>query len=84
MTSESTYGFIGVGVMGWGMAMNIRQKLPRSSNLIVCEVSEARRDQFVAQAGTKGPVETAATPREVAAQAVSVGRLQKYNFAWTT
>lgn len=79
MTSESTYGFIGVGVMGWGMAMNLRGKLPPLSKLIVCEVSEARRDQFIAEAGPKGSVGIAATPQEVAAHAVSVNRPWKYH-----
>lgn len=71
MASESTYGFIGVGVMGWGMALNLRQKLPASAKLVICELSEARRDQFVAEARLKGSVEIAGSPREVASQAVS-------------
>jgi 3-hydroxyisobutyrate dehydrogenase-like beta-hydroxyacid dehydrogenase len=65
-----TYGFIGIGVMGWGMAQNLRAKIPESSILIICELVQARRDQFIAQ--TQGLLRVAMTPKEVAEQAVSV------------
>ena len=70
MTSppDATYGFIGLGVMGWGMANNLRSKIPESSTLIVCELVKERRDKFVAE--SKGKVETAETPKEVAERAV--------------
>jgi 3-hydroxyisobutyrate dehydrogenase-like beta-hydroxyacid dehydrogenase len=64
-----TYGFIGIGVMGWGMAQNLRAKIPESSTLVICELVEARRDKFVAE--TKGKITVAHSPREVAEQAVS-------------
>jgi 3-hydroxyisobutyrate dehydrogenase-like beta-hydroxyacid dehydrogenase len=64
-----TYGFIGLGVMGWGMAKNLRAKIPKSAQLVICEVVETRRDTFLAD--TDGLVIAAQTPREVAEQAVS-------------
>ncbi|KAH7016675.1 NAD binding domain of 6-phosphogluconate dehydrogenase-domain-containing protein [Ilyonectria destructans] len=70
MASEHRYGFIGIGQMGWGMAMNLRAKLPPSNQMIICEVSEARRNQFVKEAEQKaGVVSIASSPREVAEQA---------------
>jgi hypothetical protein len=64
-----TYGFIGLGVMGWGMAQNMRAKIPKSSKLIICELVETRRKQFLVE--TEGLLGVAMTPKEVAEQAVS-------------
>ncbi len=66
---DITYGFIGVGNMGFGMASNIRAKIPASSTLIICELNRARRDEFVAN--VRGNVKTAETPKELAEKAVS-------------
>lgn len=54
--------------MGWGMAKNLRSKISPSSRLIICELVQERRDKFVAE--TEGSVEVAASPREVAQNAV--------------
>lgn len=67
-TPAATYGFIGLGTMGYGMAQNLRSKIPKSSTLIVCEVVERRRDQFVAE--TEGVIKVAHSPKEVAEHAV--------------
>jgi 3-hydroxyisobutyrate/3-hydroxypropionate dehydrogenase len=64
-----TYGFIGVGVMGNGMAKNLRSKMPPSSKLLICEVNKARRDEFFAT--TEGLLEVAESPKELAEKAVS-------------
>jgi hypothetical protein len=64
-----TYGFIGIGVMGWGMAKNLRSKIPKSSPLVLCEIVESRRDQFVSE--TEGLINVAKSPKEVAERAVS-------------
>lgn len=63
-----TYGFIGIGVMGWGMARNLRAKMPKSSTLVICELVTARRDKFVAE--TDGLLKVAGSPKEVAEQCV--------------
>lgn len=65
-----TYGFIGLGVMGWGMAKNLRAKIPKSAQLIICELVEKRKAQFLAES-EDGLVQAAENPREVAEQAVS-------------
>lgn len=64
-----TYGFIGVGVMGNGMAKNLRSKMPPSSKLLICEVNKSRRDEFFAT--TEGLLEVAESPKELAEKAVS-------------
>ncbi|SCO91370.1 related to 3-hydroxyisobutyrate dehydrogenase [Fusarium oxysporum] len=65
--TPTTFGFIGLGQMGWGMAMNLRKKISQSSKLVVCEVSAARLEQFIKAA--EGEIETADTPQEVAERA---------------
>lgn len=41
---DANYGFIGLGNMGFGMAKNVRQKIPSSSKLIVCELNKLNYD----------------------------------------
>jgi 3-hydroxyisobutyrate/3-hydroxypropionate dehydrogenase len=65
------YGFIGIGQMGWGMAMNLRQKIPKDAKMVICEISESRRNQFIQEVESRGAVTVANTPREVAEQSVS-------------
>ncbi|KAI1369442.1 NAD binding domain of 6-phosphogluconate dehydrogenase-domain-containing protein [Xylaria arbuscula] len=62
------YGFIGIGVMGWGMAMNLRQKIPKEARMVICEINESRRNQFVQEVQSKGAVTVADSPKEVAEQ----------------
>ncbi|KAH7013000.1 NAD binding domain of 6-phosphogluconate dehydrogenase-domain-containing protein [Ilyonectria destructans] len=58
-----SYGFIGLGVMGCGMAKNLRAKIPESSTLYVCEIVAERRDQWVAE--TPGDIQVVTSPREI-------------------
>lgn len=67
---SGTYGFIGLGNMGYGMAMNVRKKMPSSSTLVVCELDQARREEFCTEAKQYGQVETAETPKEVSGRCV--------------
>jgi 3-hydroxyisobutyrate dehydrogenase len=68
---NATVGYIGLGQMGYGMALNIRKKLPSSARLVVCELVRARCQQFEAEADRYGPVEAVASPKEVSEKAVS-------------
>lgn len=65
---EATYGFIGLGNMGWGMAKNVRQKIPSKCKLIVCELVTSQRDDFTSK--VDGLIETAETPKDIAEQCV--------------
>lgn len=69
---SATYGFIGLGVMGFGMAQNLRRKIPKDSDLVVCEIVEDRRDRFIAETEMDGGIKVAHTPKEVAEQCVSL------------
>lgn len=48
--------------------MNLRQKVPREAKMVICEISESRRNQFVEEVQSKGIVTVAHSPREVAEQ----------------
>lgn len=61
-----TYGFIGLGNMGYRMAKNLRSELSADSALVVCEVVQSVLDKFVGE--TKGLIRVANTPKEVSEQ----------------
>ena len=65
---DATYGFIGLGNMGFGMAKNVREKIPSSSTMIVCELVKSQRDEFCKT--IEGKIETAETPQEIAEKCV--------------
>ncbi|KIW94004.1 uncharacterized protein Z519_05320 [Cladophialophora bantiana CBS 173.52] len=65
--SNPVYGFVGIGVMGYGMAMNLRAKIPQTAGFVLCEINEARREQFLQEC--KASVQVAHSPREVAKKA---------------
>ncbi|EEU37451.1 uncharacterized protein NECHADRAFT_97103 [Fusarium vanettenii 77-13-4] len=62
--SSKSFGFIGLGIMGWGMAKNLRAKIPAESVLNVCEINKARLDEFVSS--TSGKIQVCNSPLEVA------------------
>lgn len=66
-TQEPIYGFVGIGVMGYGMASNLRKKTPASSPFILCEINVERREKFIAESDR--PVTVVDTPKAVAEQA---------------
>ncbi|KIW25184.1 uncharacterized protein PV07_08385 [Cladophialophora immunda] len=62
------YGFVGLGVMGHGMVRNIHAKMPATAKLVVCEINQARLEQFLQESHSSYPektVEVANTPIEV-------------------
>ena len=69
-----TYGFIGIGRMGFPMALNLREKMPPASKLVVCDVNKSRIEDFLEQSRSLGPVSDASSPKEVAEQCVSPPR----------
>ena len=67
-----TYGFIGIGNMGYGMASNLRAKIPKASKLIICDVDTARRDKFIAESSEHGVTVPAQDPKEVSEEATII------------
>lgn len=66
------YGFVGIGSMGWHMAMNIAKKMSPGSTLTVCDIDTERVKQFLSDAATvtSGKILSAETPREVSETSV--------------
>lgn len=77
---DATYGFIGLGNMGFGMAKNLRVKMPARSRLIVCELDEKRRKDFVSS--VEGLIEIADTPRELAERSVGFQYPSQNAWSW--
>ncbi|KAH8803349.1 3-hydroxyisobutyrate dehydrogenase, variant [Xylogone sp. PMI_703] len=72
VSSSACYGFVGIGVMGHGMARNIHAKMPAAATLLVCEINQTRLDQFLQECRSSYPektVEVARTPLEVVKKA---------------
>lgn len=67
--SAKSYGIIGLGIMGWGMAKNLRAKIPTKSVLNVCEVNKDRRDEFISS--TPGKIRAAESPLDIFKKSVS-------------
>ncbi|KAJ5559133.1 hypothetical protein N7535_009003 [Penicillium sp. DV-2018c] len=80
MHRDATWGFVGLGQMGYNMATNLRAKIPASDTLIIRDVNEGAMKRFAAEAeeaarsngaaAHEGQVEIAASAREVAEKSV--------------
>ncbi|EXJ84683.1 3-hydroxyisobutyrate dehydrogenase [Capronia epimyces CBS 606.96] len=68
---EASWGFIGLGAMGYPMAKNLRAKIPEGDTLTVFDVNSASLEQF-AQEATPAGVILAKTPREVVENADNI------------
>ncbi|KAJ5488490.1 3-hydroxyisobutyrate dehydrogenase [Penicillium diatomitis] len=70
---SKTWGFIGLGQMGYNMARNLRTKIPVSDTLMIRDVNEAAVERFVGEAREMGgQVEVARNAREVAEKSTVV------------
>jgi len=58
-------------MMGYPMAMNIRQKMPSSSKLYIFDVSKAALERFVSEYSSMGEIIIASSSKEVVDNAVS-------------
>lgn len=65
-----SFGFIGLGAMGYPMAVQLRRKLPASTPLAIYDLNEAALNQFVQATEGCGETYIAMSSREVAERAV--------------
>ncbi|KAJ4373007.1 hypothetical protein N0V83_003298 [Neocucurbitaria cava] len=56
-TPDKTIAFIGLGVMGYPMALNLRKGLDKSHTILICDVSSDALERFQKDAEGHGPVE---------------------------
>lgn len=66
---QATYGFIGIGQMGYRMAKNLREKLPATDTLLINDVNKDAVGKFVDEL-SGFTVVAAESPREIAERAV--------------
>jgi len=64
---DDHYAYVGLGAMGYGMASNIRQKIPSSSVLYIYDVHRPACDKFVSEFRQFGPIFIAKSVKEAAA-----------------
>lgn len=75
------YGFIGLGVMGMGMAKNLRSKLPSGSSLVICDVVQSQITRFLDESKGTAQVEVVTSPKEVVQRAVCIGLLDFWSLS---
>ena len=66
-------------MMGYGMARNVRQKIPKSSTLYVFDLNKSALDKFVEESKNDGPVEVCSSAKEVVDHAVCISHLNVNN-----
>ncbi|KAJ9638683.1 uncharacterized protein PV06_09809 [Exophiala oligosperma] len=71
-TSQEAVAFIGLGVMGYNMAVNLRTKMPKEKTLVICDVSEEALSKFQEQTGKFGPVVVAKNGAEAIQKADTI------------
>ncbi|KAM5349586.1 hypothetical protein ACJ41O_006091 [Fusarium nematophilum] len=72
MNENSDIGFIGLGAMGYGMAMNVRKRMSPSATLYVHDVFRASCERFKSEFDSIGGVEIMDSARQVAEKASTI------------
>jgi len=71
--AKGNFAFIGIGAMGYPMAMNIRKKkLSPSFTLYINDVNQTALDKFIKEAAGFGPVEIVKTAKEATENADTI------------
>ncbi|KAK9784137.1 putative 3-hydroxyisobutyrate dehydrogenase, mitochondrial [Seiridium cardinale] len=69
---EQNIGFIGLGAMGFGMAMNVRKRMDSSAILFVNDVDRSSCERFVAESSQFGSVVITDSAKDMASQALTI------------
>ncbi|EME78594.1 uncharacterized protein MYCFIDRAFT_56858 [Pseudocercospora fijiensis CIRAD86] len=68
----ASYGFIGLGRMGYPMAKNLRTKIAKDDTMFIHDVNPTITKQFVEEFQSVGPVTAAENVRQVAENATTI------------
>ena len=63
---------IGLGIIGYGMASNLRRKLPPSTTLYIYDINQDVIQRFISEFSSLGKVQAATSPKEVAFKAGTI------------
>ncbi|KAF2794015.1 3-hydroxyisobutyrate dehydrogenase-like protein [Melanomma pulvis-pyrius CBS 109.77] len=66
---NTTVAFIGLGVMGYPMALNLRKGLPKTSTLLILDVAASAITRFKSDTAALGPVAVVSNGAEAVARA---------------
>ncbi|KAM5354816.1 hypothetical protein ACJ41O_001462 [Fusarium nematophilum] len=69
---DGNIGFIGLGAMGYGMASNVRKKMPKENALYIFDVDLAVCQKFKDELGGHGKIEIVANARDTAQDSIVV------------
>ena len=72
VSPENSIAFIGLGVMGYPMAVNLRSKMGADKTLLIADVSEDALSKFEKQMAGKGDIKRVKNGFEAAQQANTV------------
>ncbi|WAO95328.1 Hypothetical protein NCS54_01294200 [Fusarium falciforme] len=59
------YGVIGLGIIGYGMAANLRKKLPSSTTLHVFDINQEVIQRLINEFGSYGKIEVASSAKDL-------------------
>ncbi|EXK36629.1 hypothetical protein FOMG_09802 [Fusarium oxysporum f. sp. melonis 26406] len=59
------FGVIGLGIIGYGIASNLRKKIPASSTLQVLDLDQAIIQRLINDFGSYGKIEVASSPKDL-------------------
>uniref|UniRef100_A0A8H7NIM6 6-phosphogluconate dehydrogenase NADP-binding domain-containing protein n=1 Tax=Bionectria ochroleuca TaxID=29856 RepID=A0A8H7NIM6_BIOOC len=59
------YGVIGLGIIGYGMASNLRKKIPASSTLRVLDLDQTIIQRLINEYGSYGKIEAASSAKDL-------------------
>ncbi|CAH0003922.1 unnamed protein product [Clonostachys byssicola] len=59
------YGVIGLGIIGYGMASNLRKKIPASSTLHVLDLDQTLIQRLINEYGSYGKIEAASSAKDL-------------------
>ncbi|KAM0747254.1 hypothetical protein T439DRAFT_317940 [Meredithblackwellia eburnea MCA 4105] len=69
---SETYAFIGLGLMGYHMAANLRSKLPSTASLYIYDINTPILEKFKTEHEQDGPIFIASSSREAAENASTI------------
>ncbi|KAK3324320.1 3-hydroxyisobutyrate dehydrogenase-like protein [Cercophora scortea] len=71
-TPADTIAFIGLGVMGYPMAKNLRKGLDKSTTLLICDINADALERFITETADQGPVRVVPNGYEAAQAADTI------------
>lgn len=67
----SSYGWVGLGAMGYPMATQLRKKIPQSTELTIFDIDLSALQRFVRDTQGLGKVTIASNAKELAEKSVN-------------